>query len=442
MPIIILIPLVVVLFALFRDSVQKTFLDFVIPAWLLLPIYFYWKVAALPPLDFSEAALLPIGILIVFKEMKSWRLSVMDLWLAIFTFSSCYSDSLAGHHTAWIFDLFHTLCEAVIPYMIGKVLIEQHQSRVATVRRMLLVLFGACLFSWYEYRMEQNPFSMIFARFFPGEHTQWRTQIRWGFGRVAGPFGQSELAGIMLVFGLTLALWMAWQHLWEPRFQHLRWLKMQKATLITIVMALTLFMTQARGPWLGAAVALPVLWISRARNVLRASVIVGLLLVVVGGAGSYALKKYAASGEPQSNEQQTAQYRSQLLDNYLPVAEAGGPWGWGQDFPRAPGQGSIDNEYLFLGLTQGWIGSLSFALIGVSAALRAARAAAMAPTPFDQSFALCLLGIVLGVMTVIFTVFLGNQTYALFFLLAGWAQALPVRDRLVLPKPLPAPVYS
>ena len=291
--------------------------------------------------------------------------------------------------------------------------------------------------------MEQNPFSMIFARFFPGEHQEWRTQLRWGFGRVAGPWGQSELAGIMLVFGLSLALWMAWQHLWEPRFERLQWLRVKKATLITAIMVITLFMTQARGPWLGAAVALPVLWIGkRSRHVLRNSIFVALLLVVVGGLGSVALQGYSSGTQASSNEQQNAQYRNQLIDNYIPVAVAGGAWGWGQDFPRAPGQDSIDNEYLFLALTHGWVGCLAFCMIALGTVWRGGRAAAMAPSPFDQSFAFCLLGVMLGVMVVIFTVFLGNQTFELFFLLAGWVQALPVRDRLKIAQPLPAPVYS
>ena len=200
MPIIILIPAVICLFALFRDSVQKTFLNVVLPVYLLLPLYYFWKVNALPPLDFTEAVLLPLGILIIFKEMRNWRFSLMDAWMVLFLVSSCYADSLTKTRTTWIFDLFTNLMEAVVPYMAGKLLIEQYGARVATARRILLLLAAGSVVGWYEYRMEQNPFSMVFARFFPGEHQEWRTQLRWGFGRVAGPFGQSELAGIMLVF--------------------------------------------------------------------------------------------------------------------------------------------------------------------------------------------------------------------------------------------------
>ena len=74
MSIIIIIPAIVCLFALFRDSVQKTFLNVVLPVYLLLPLYYYWKVNALPPLDFTETVLLPLGLLIVFKELKAMAL--------------------------------------------------------------------------------------------------------------------------------------------------------------------------------------------------------------------------------------------------------------------------------------------------------------------------------------------------------------------------------
>ena len=49
------------------------------------------------------------------------------------------------------------------------------------------------------------------------------------------------------------------------------------------------------------------------------------------------------------------------------------------------------------------------------------------PTARDRYFAFSLLGIMVGLLVTIFTVFLGNQPYQLFFLLAGWAQAVRVR---------------
>ena len=427
MPIVILIPFLLCTFALFRDSAQKAFLNIYVPVFMLFPIYYFWKVASLPPIDLSEAALVPLGFAMIVKEMPRWRLSLMDLWLGLFVFSAYYADALHGHQVASTFELFSGLCIAVLPYMAGKLLIEQAGGRVAVVKRIVFCLFVASVLSAYEYRMGQNPFTLIFARFFPDERFPWKTQIRWGFGRVSGPYGQSELAGMMLFFGLVLTFYLAFNHLWEPKFKRADWLPLRKSTIIAWTIGLTLLMTQARGPWLGSLVAVPIAFIGRARNTLRAAIVFTTLCLVVGPLSYIGFQHYA-NAPATSAEQETANYRSHLLDNYIPVAKQGGPWGWGQDFPRAPGQGSIDNEYLFVALTQGWVGLLSFCALAIGGLYHLILAAIYNPTKRDRYFAFSLLGIFLGLLITVFTVFLGNQPYELFFLLLGWAQAVRVRQ--------------
>ena len=130
--------------------------------------------------------------------------------------------------------------------------------------------------------MGQNPFTLAFARFFPNESFAWKTQLRWGFGRISGPYGQSELAGMMLFFGLILTLWLGFNHEWEPKFKSLPDLPLKKSTLIAWTLGFTLLMTQARGPWLGAMLAVPVAMVGRAKHVLRASILTAIV-VIVGG---------------------------------------------------------------------------------------------------------------------------------------------------------------
>jgi hypothetical protein len=426
MPIIILIPTVICIFALFRDSVQKAFLNVYIPVLVMFPVYYYWKVAALPPIDVAEATLLPLGIAMCLKEIRRWRFAPMDIWVALFVFTSYYADSLNNHSTASTFDLFSSVCIAMVPYMAGKLLMEQNGMRAAMVKRIVFCMFLACIVSVYEYRMGMNPFTLACARFFPDEHFPWKTQIRWGFGRVSGPFGQSELAGMMFFFGLILALWLTWSHHWEPKFRRAPWLPLKKSTIITATIAIVLLMTQARGPWIGAIAGIPIALIGRSRRVLLTSVLVATFIVVGGSVAYLALKAYTDAPST-SQEQENATYRAQLLDNYIPVAEQGGPWGWGQDFPRVGGQGSIDNEYLYVALTQGWAGLLAFCMIGAEALYYLLYGAIFNPTQRDRYFAFSLMGIFIGILITIFTVFLGNQPFELYFLLAGWAQAVRVK---------------
>ena len=49
------------------------------------------------------------------------------------------------------------------------------------------------------------------------------------------------------------------------------------------------------------------------------------------------------------------------------------------------------------------------------------------PTKPDRYFAFSLMGVMIGLLITVFTVFLGNQPYQLFFLLAGWSQAVRVK---------------
>lgn len=430
MSIVILIPCLVCIVGLFRWSLTKTFLNVYLSVALLVPIYFYWKVAALPPITFSQSVLVPLGIAIIIKELPRWRFSFIDLALPLFVFSAFYAEVLLEEQTKATFKAFDAITLAVIPYMVGKTLIERHGARVATVKRFAFLLFLSCIVSIYEYPMGRNPFTILWAPLFPDESFAWKTQIRWGFGRVSGPFGQSELAGMMLFTGLIFALWLAQRHQWEPRFKGFEWVRLSKPFAIAAMIGLTLLLTQARGPWLGCFAAIPIFLAGRAKNVKRTGWIVFAAVALFTVVMYSGFKNYASSSAPASDEQQTAQYRSQLVDNYIPIARAGGWWGWGDSFQQVPGQGSIDNEYLLLALTQGLAGLAAFGLIAVATVLRLGYIALNSQNRDDSSFAFALLGIVLGILGTITTVFLGNQTFELFFLLAGWAHALPLPERV------------
>ena len=358
-------------------------------------------------------------------QMPLWRISTMDLCMAVFIYTSYYADNHAGLSTASTFDLFNNLTVVLVPYMAGKLLIEQPGARIATVKRLVFLLFVASVIGAYEYRMGQNPFTLMWARFFPGEVFAWKTQIRWGWGRVSGPFAQSELAGIILLFGTILALYLSYFKFWEQKFSWFPKLPGSKAKIISWVVGLTLLMTQARGPWIGFLFALPIALIGRSKRILRSAILAACFLGIVGPTVYVGLKQYVSDAAgSNSAEKESAAYRSQMIDGYVPVAEEGGLMGWGQHFPHLLGMDSIDNEYLYIALTQGMLGLAMFCLIAVQAFLNFGHAAIFSRTREDRAFGWSMTGIFAGMLFVIFTVFLGNQPQQLFFLLAGWSQAL------------------
>ena len=392
----------------------------------MLPTYYFWKVPALPPIDVNEAVLIPLSAGIFWKHLKDWQISPMDLWMTLFVFTTSYADALKHRSTASTFQLFAGIFTALIPYLAGKLLIEQPGERIATVKRLVFCLFLASLFSEYEYRMGRNPYQMIMDHVLPDEQFGWKTQIRWGFGRVAGPFGQSELAGMMLLAGLVLALWLNYYNLWEPKFKHASWLPFTKGQTITFVLGATLVLTQARGPWLGTLFAIPIAFIGRSRRVLRSTILVATFGSIFGAILYTGMKAYT-DAPTTTNEQENATYRAHLVENYTPIVKAGGLWGWGTDFPAEKGQVSIDNEYLFVAVTQGLAGFGAFCLICLGSITNFVSAILRSIDKMERYFVFSLLGIFLGLMFTIVTVFLGNQSYLLFFLVVGWSEALRAR---------------
>ncbi len=416
---IILVPALVTVLALFRTSLTKIFFNIYLPVFLLLPLYFHIKLRGLPPIDFSEAVAIPLGCAMIYRLWPTFKLSLSDFAIALFI-ASAGAVHLLGHDISHgIFNMFYRVFEALVPYLIGKLLIEHFDIRVQTVRRIVVLIAAGCFVSVLEYFIGVNPFATLFQPFFPGQKLIWETQFRWGFGRVAGPYGQSELAGIMLLTGIILTVWVSLAHPWKETLGNL----VKVRTLLLGILAVTLLSTQARGPWLGCILALPIALLGRTRNLLRnASILVAICLVA--GLALYVKGKAYTSTNPSSGEQQTAQYRADLIDFYVPIAQQGGAWGWGEAFPVVHTSTSVDNEYLFLWLVQGWVGMVSFIVIAGDAVYRLVLAILRSTGRRDRFFALTLLGCFLGILLTVGTVFLFGQPFQLFFLLAGWAQSV------------------
>lgn len=425
MEIISIIPLFACLVAVFTRGTRFALQSVVLPAMLLLPTYYFWTARPLPSINFLDAAFLGLGIGMAWLDLPRWRFARSDAWMAIFLLSVGYADRAGGRITDSYFIWFNALVTALVPYMAGKLLMEHKNSRVETSRRIVWLMVAAAVVSTWEYVFKNNPFARMWNHFYPSQWSGWVTQIRWGFGRVAGPFAQSELAGIVFSFGFLLALWLA-KTKYEERYGRVVIpTRLERAKWAIGGLLVILFMTQARGPWIGTILALCVASIGRAKNARRRAILVVGLLVGIG-TPTYIVSKAYISGPrvDYGSERETAQYRAELLDNYIPVAQQGGAWGWGGVFPRIHGQTSIDNQYLFVWVTQGYVGGISFCLLLLEAGIALIGQAVRVKTTQDRHFVLTLFGILVGFAFIIATVFLGAQSYPLFFFLIGWAQAV------------------
>jgi len=416
------LPALLVLFVALRWDTRRAFLNVYIPVMAIFPEYFYLRYQHLPPMNAVGLAALVLGIFMAFKDLPRWKFSRTDIWLAIFVVAGAYADTRAGRASDGLFSIIGDFSLVVVPYMAAKLLIEP-DARIATVRRIVWFLFLVMIPSMYEFFLQDNLFRLVLTRYFPKDLALTVTQPRWGFGRLAGPYVEAELSGMILLTGIALAIWLAYWHYWEPKFKNLRALPFKKSHVIIAVLVVALAMTESRGPWIGLFLAASVAYIGRGKKITRKAVLVMVLLLAVGIPGYFAGERYLSA--PATTEEQTAaQYRKNMWTNYLPLAKFGGAWGWGYNYPKIWTQESIDNEYLLIDLTRGYIGLLAFSLLSVEAWYFMLRGGLRARLLRDRHFYFTLLGIMSGLMLTIATVYLGFQAYTLYFMLIGWSQAI------------------
>jgi hypothetical protein len=419
---IVFIPGIICMAAILRAGTWRAFLSVYLPVLLFVPDMFDVRLPHLPPLSFEDMTLLPLGIGMVLMDFSRWRFSRMDCWVALFIATSAYAERIPYGTNGAFLVLISTILACWVPYMAGKLLVERSGMRVETVGGIVVWMAVASVLAMPQVFLKWNPYTRFWSHFFP----QWiNTQTREGFGRVGGPYEGAETAGMVLLMGLLLALWLQHSKTKSLGAGYLGRL-LKHTRIIIFILITTLLLTQARGPWIGAIIGVGIASIGRAKKTLRQAVLVCGVGIVVGIPIYSIAKDYvtASPGQAVSEEQQSAQYRSQMIDDYIPIAERGGAFGWGNSFPHVGGRDSLDNEYLLVWLLQGYVGLTALILVVVDGTASLVRAGIKARSIQERYFAFSLLGALLGMAFCVYTVWLSDQPYQMFFLIIGWSQAL------------------
>jgi hypothetical protein len=466
---IILIPALVCWAVLAMGSARKALLCVYLPALLLLPQYYVLRLPHLPPIGFADAAILPLGIALVFKDMRRWRWAWMDLWVLLFAVCAGLSEALStelanGDWTQLLSPNFAGsqrlstniadgglmfvagVLTMVLPYMAGKLLIEQengeqHGMRKKLVARIVVLLAVVAGLSLYDFLSGRSLWQKL-AKPFLGAYQDegWLPQMRWGFGRIAGPYGHSILAGMVFLMGLVYCLWLrnADRNWGSRRLIHGLPFTLRGLSLAAIVAGL--LMTQSRGPWIGVGLALTFALLTRYLPMGKAAIVFAVFCIVFLAGALYFANRYTekAMRQASTEEQRNAIYRRQLLTNYTPMVMERKAFGWGiTTLPAVDGQVSIDNEYLMLAVTEGFTGLAVFLAIVAGSAVKLLRMISQPIASEDRMLAFAHLAVLIGLMTTLSTVYMGEQVVMLFFLLAGWVQAMrPAVERVQLVNPL------
>jgi hypothetical protein len=463
MDLIILLPAIACWIVLARGPIRNALGDVYLPVVLLLPHYYVLRFAHLPPVSFAEMAALPLFGALWFREMRRWRFDWMDLFVLLFALSAGLSEGMstsladgtwrdlfsvdrgpvAGDFSLFGLQFFAGLMTMGMPYMFGKLLVEGRGAdgqamRNRVVRRMVMLLAIVSAISVFDFLTHRSIWQMVMHHFFRNQVVDWPTQVRWGFGRIQGPYAHAILAGMIFLMGVIYVLWLrAFSPQWGTR-RIFKGLPITFRGLILVLIVGGLMMTQSRGPWIAVGLALVLAMLVRVFSLGKATLAFVVVLIGFSAVAYTVGNRYTDVGlnQAKTEEQRNAVYRRELIRAYFPIIEERKAFGWGfTTLPVVNGQQSVDNEYLLVAATQGFTGLALFVTILLGSGVRLYRLAQKPLRMEDRALVFAHLTVLMGLAISLTTVYLGEQALLMLFFLLGWIQAMkgPEAEQAFMP---------
>lgn len=409
-----------------RHGAARAFFDIYLPVLLCLPDYFRCFMPGLPDPTMNQAAILPIAGFFLAKESTGWKLSLGDLFVVLFAYICAYSEYRALNYAEAQNLMFDMLTNVVLPYLLAKGLIERKGNRLTFAKRYLFLMTIVAIMLPWETKMTTVLIRIPLNPFFSGQGN-WVPTARWGLIRAAGPYGHAILAGVMLCVAYRIARWMEWSGGFTGKVK-LPGLTLPRGRFYTLAMLGGSILTLVKGPWVGAFAGGAVVMLLKAKNRKAVGGALFALFLFVLLPFFIWFWRWAGVGRANalSDTQETAAYRKELIEGYLSVAAQHAMWGWGRNaWPKIPGFESSDNHYLLVALNHGLVAmslflAIQFRLIVklIRFGLKRARDDPSALLAFN------LAGVFFVFLVSLATVYHGQQTVHLFFIMAGWADGL------------------
>jgi hypothetical protein len=423
-----LLPCILSLFLVIRGKVETAFLSIYLPALLLLPQGYAVRFPHFPPFSAAQGALIPIGVVALYRLVRSGAPRFLDILIILFMISTSTTEILHEQITNdGIFLSVDTFLSIFIAYVVGRTIIEPGL-RLATVKRIVILVLLLGPLGLVEWRFGQNVYGVVGHNLFQTIGVHSGVQYRAGRGRMSLSFNDAELAGIAI--GMTLALnsWLFYISKNKVsgglgRLQD----RAERLHLPGIVLLLYLLATQSRGPLIAVAAAWTLLQLSRFKHRRIALFLVAILLASGAYWGYIHFLKYtnvSTSAEIADEMQGSAVYRRQMNELYQPIVKKGGWLGWSMlSHPIIPGMASVDNEYLLVQIAYGTIGYIIFLFIAIETSRRLIAQLWKRQVERDHVFVVSMLGAMAVFWIAIYTVYMGEQLPQFAFLLIGWSQS-------------------
>jgi len=432
---VLFIPAMVAFAMLFTQKPATVLMKIYMPCLMLAPLYWRIWVSGIS-LDASTFVAVILAVAGVVTQYRTLRFTLLDFCIFANLFSAFIADIMHHPFTWAVYATLQTAFAIFCPYYIGRTLIEQTGMRVRFAKSVVYPLAAVAIFSLWEFRMTSNPFQN-FVTAITHASVGWGRQMRWGFGRVAGPYGHAIVAGMVFTIGVMLQLWLLDRRRAEQGVNGLRAKPERMQVCMLLAALLGVFIAQSRGPWIGCALGVMVASIGLAENRKRAAARMLTIVVIFAALTGAVLYKYTDTSAEKTKDlnadvdQRNAVYRRELIDTYIPMIKAGGVWGWGSpisvsvdSWGYGKTQASIDNEYIRLAIAQGYFGLTIFLVMIVGALVRLVRNAMRFKRREDIVLAYCLIGALIASASTLSTVFLGQPLMQLMFMIMGWSESL------------------
>jgi hypothetical protein len=363
----------------------------------------------------------------LFSPKVRWRFRRLDLWVVLFMVSIGLSEVLREYNpkdgiVLWMEDFI----EMFLAYIVGRQIIEP-ELRMETVKRIIFLVLCLTPGVLFEYRFGQNLYVKFGPSIFGLYNIGWVVQLRAGRARIAASFGHAILAGMLFVVFIALNYYLVQIYKLDKRRLGplMSWL--QKYRIPLLWLPVMLYMTGSRMPMACGVMCFLLVQIPSFQSLKKGAIVILLVLGIGGGTAYTAFQMYTnvKEGQQADEAKNSAIYRKDLLVNYAPIVEAGGWLGWGvESFPRVPGQSSIDNDYLILGLAQGKLGKYSFLLLAFESVFTLVMCARRFRSRESLYLVFSLMGALIGIFVALGTVALFEQVIQVLFLLLGWSQSI------------------
>jgi len=446
MSLLVLVPGLISIFLVLRGRIETAFLSVYLPCLLLVPDNYRVRIPHLPPTSAAEFALIPLGVVGLFRLIRRGSFALMDILVVLFTASVSLSEIL--HSPVFndaIFAAITAFITMVLAYTVGRELIEP-DLRLATVRRWVILILLNGPTGVYEWRMGQSLYGMFGVRILQLTTTGEAVQLRAGHGRMGEVFGGGECGGIAFAMTFCLNAWLVYLRRVKASVDLGKTLTtLEKYHVPGLLLFLYLLFSQSRGPLIAFGAGYLILQIPRFKRIRLMTVVVAVMLVGGYLAASAYFASYTNISNPNTltdERQGSAVYRRQMNEEYAPVAESGGWTGYSSmSIPHVGGKTSIDNHYLLVHLSWGKLGYIFFLLIAWEnirvLVMRSWQSRALQ----DRAFVFSVLAAMAVLWITILTVFLGDQLPQLSFLLIGWGQSVvPGKLKAIAPRDLQSAV--